>query len=216
MACGRGDRVGDDPTGAGHVRGDDADASVAEIDEVLRGGRGTAAVVDVDARYSRHRLLVDEDDRQLAPLQPVDRRRVGVARVDERAVHRHVAGRDRLGSLRSRQQGQGEPGRCQLLGNRAEKRGRHLVAEGVPQRIGQEHADRARRAAGKRTRRRIGAAVAELVGRSENPLTQIRGQLVGSRERVRHCHPAHADSIGDRLQRHSGHPMILVRIRAET
>ena len=47
--------------------------------------------------------------------------------------------------------------------------------------------------------------VFSLVGRLQNPLPQLRRELVGPRERVGHRHPAHADAVRDRLQCHLGH-----------
>ena len=63
VAAGRGQRVVDDAAGPSIDGVEDADAAVAEVDEVLGGGPGAAAVVDVDARDAGHRVLVDEDER---------------------------------------------------------------------------------------------------------------------------------------------------------
>ena len=57
---------------------------VPEVDEVLGGRPGAAAVVDVDRGDALGGLLVDEDHRQVAPGQPVDRGHVRVAGVDDR------------------------------------------------------------------------------------------------------------------------------------
>ena len=43
---------------------------MAEVDEVLGGGAGAGAVVDVDARDALGRLLVDEHHREPASAQP--------------------------------------------------------------------------------------------------------------------------------------------------
>ena len=70
----RGHRVLDDADGAVDRGVDDADLAVTEVDEVLGSGAGPAPIVDVDAGDAWTRLLVDEDDGQLATQQPVTRR----------------------------------------------------------------------------------------------------------------------------------------------
>ena len=103
-----------------------------------------SAVVDVDAGNAWHGDLVDEDQWQLASFEPIDCGRVRVAGVDESAIHRHVARRDHVRLFRGRQQRERKPGGRQFLGNGAEERGRNLIGERVPQRIGEQHPDGAR------------------------------------------------------------------------
>ena len=77
-----------------------------------------------------NRRVVDEDERELAASQPVDAGRLRVARIDERAVHRHVACRDDVAASR-RQQREREAARFELVGDGPEKGGGHLVGERV-------------------------------------------------------------------------------------
>ncbi len=188
----------------------DRDPAVAQVDQVLRGGPGTAAVVDVDRGDPVRGLLVDEDQGQPAAGQPVGRRRVGVARVDQGPVERDVAGRDEAVATARGEQREREPGRRELLGDGGEEAHGDVVGEGVRQRRGEQDAHRAGGAAREGPGGRVGPDVPELPGGVQDPLPQPVGELVGPRERVGHGHPADADVVGDGLQGHSCHTAMVV------
>jgi len=72
------------------LAGHDADPAVPEVDEVLGGGPGPAAVVDVAAGDAGHRHLVDVHHGEPPAREPLDRVGVEPARVDQGTVHRDV------------------------------------------------------------------------------------------------------------------------------
>ena len=155
------------------------------------------------------RVLVDEHQRELPPLQPLLGGRIAVTGVDEGAVHGDVAGGHHVVVLGRRQERQRQARRRELADDGTEERRRQLVGEGVLERVGEEHADRPGGATGERSRRGVGADVAELVGDGEDALAELVGELVGAGEGVGDGHPAHAEPVGDRLQRHPRHPATL-------
>ena len=163
------------PCGPRLLAGDDGDAAMPERDDVLGRGAGTGAIVDVDAGRAGDRGLVDEDERQPAAVEPVQGRRVAVAGVDQRAVHRHVAGgHDR--PPRPTRTAASAPARSGPAQRRSAPR-KPVATSSVKaygQRVGEQHADRAGGAAGERPRRRVGPDVAELVGGREDACRAAR------------------------------------------
>ena len=112
---------------------------------MLRGRACTGPVVDVDARDARHRILVDEHQRQLAADQPVPSRRLELARVHERTVQRDVAGGDDVVAFVGGEQRQRQSGRGQLVDDGTEEARCHLVGERVGEGVGEQNSDRAGR-----------------------------------------------------------------------
>ena len=182
---------------------DDADPSMAQRDEVLGRPPRPAAIVDVDAGHAGARLLIDEHQRQLPPLQPGQRRRGRIAVVHQRAVHRDVAGGHVSAGLFAGEQGERETRWRKPFDDRAEELGGHLVAERAADDRGEHDADGAGRATGQRSRRRIRADVAQFIRGGQDPVPQVGGQLIGTGKGVGNRHPADADLVGDRLQCHS-------------
>ena len=187
------------------LQGDDPDPAVAEVDQVLGGQAGAAAVVDVDRGHALAHVVVDDDHRDVAPLQPADVGRGGVADVDERSVDGDVTRRHERLVRRRRQQRERHAAVGQLVGDRREEGCGDRVFERLAEAAVDEQPDRTGATAGQCPGRRVGAAVAELVGRGQDSLAQLGGELVGTRERVGHRHPADADAVRDRLEGHLGH-----------
>ncbi len=204
-ALGQRSRVGDQAVlavCAGHrVR----DPPMPQVEQVPRGVPGTFPVGDVDAGVPLDGGLVDEDHRQFAPAQPGDRGRGRVAGVDQRAVHRHVACGDQVTGAGRGEQRDGQAGRGQLVGDRAEEAAGDQVGEGVAQRVGEQDADRAGGALGEGPGGRVGPGVTQLLCRVQDAFAQRGGELIGPGERVGDRHPADADPVRDGLQRHSRH-----------
>ena len=104
LASGRCDRIVEQPVRSRETGRDDVDPAVTENDQMPCSGGGPGSVGDIDRRLTAFRDLVDVDERQVAPSQPVDSRRIGIARVDQCTIHRQVVGRDRPLQLRRREQ----------------------------------------------------------------------------------------------------------------
>ena len=198
--------VGEDSRLTVDHQGHDGHPAMTEVDEVLGGGARTRPVIDVDARHSRHRILIDHDEGELATEQPAATDRLGLTRVDERAVDGDIAGGDHVAAPTVRgQQRQRQSGLGQLVGNGGEEPRRHLIGEGVRQRVGEQHANGARGATREGSGRRVRSDVAELGCSVEDALAQLHGELIRAREGVGHRHPADAEPVGDRLQCHPRH-----------
>ena len=149
--------------------------------------------------------MVDEHHREPSAHEPAERGRVRVAGVDQRTVDGHVASGHAAVRGRCAQQSEGTSARSELVGDSGEEGHRHVVGEGVGEGVRQHDTDGARCSADQGAGCWVRATVAEFVGYTQDPLAQLRGELLGVGERVGDRHPAHADVIGDGLQGYSPH-----------
>ena len=172
---------------------------------MLRCERAAGTLVEAHGPVAGRGVIVDEHEREAASTQPGHGFRLGVARADKRAVDGQVARGEMAPGCGRRDEGDRHAGGREGGGDRTEERRRDGVEEGVLHRVGEDDAHGAHGSARERSRRGIGAQVAQAARRLEDALAQGGGQLVGAREGVRDRHAAHAHLVGDGLQRHASH-----------
>ncbi len=178
---------------------------MAEVEHVLRGGAGAAAVVDRDERDAGELRRVADDDREVPVERRLHARVAGGERVDEAGVDERVPDGRGVGDAVAERGGEERERDAELLGldgEAAQRRHRGGIGERVGEPLGQEDADRAGPAGPQGPPGRVGPRVAELGREREDLLAQRRVQLVGPVERVRRGGAGDAEPVGEGLQRH--------------
>ena len=170
---------------------------VTEPEQVPCRPARAAACVDPHVRVTREPRLVHEHEREPAL---------------ERRLHGGMRGRHRAHGQRAddgvtdavtvlRHEQQPEPVGLDRAGDAPQQQRGGGILERLRHTAREQEPDAVRAARAQAPRRRIGPCVAELGGRREDPLAQLRGELVGAVVCVRDRRAGDAERVGDRLQR---------------
>ena len=171
--------------------GDDAEAGVAEVQQVAGRGGGAAAVVDPDVPGARQPRAVDDDEGQAAVDDGRESALGGDVAVTDHGVDERDAGD---GAVRpAGDEHQGEVLALAHLADALEEQDRGRVAEPERHRCSVDQAQRVHPAPRERRRERVGARVAQLARRAQHAAAQARAQALGVVVGVGHGGPGDAE-----------------------